>query len=95
MSRAALVRGLLRTPDPLHSDDLWRYLWDGEVQRQGLSPYGVSPADPSLDVIAASEDWQQVRERINHLQIPTVYPPVAQGAFRFFAQSAERMRPLE
>ncbi len=89
---AAIVRGLLLTTDPLLSDDLWRYLWDGEVQRQGLSPYGVPPADPSLDTIAATEDWQQVRERINHPEIPTVYPPVAQGAFRFFAQSAESWR---
>ncbi|MAJ27965.1 MAG: hypothetical protein CMJ92_00975 [Planctomycetes bacterium] len=89
---ATLVRALLLTVDPLLSDDLWRYLWDGEVQRQGYSPYGVAPADEALDDVAASADWQGVRDRINHPQIPTVYPPAAQFAFRFFAFGADSWR---
>ena len=83
----ALVRLLLLGADPILSDDLWRYLWDGEVQRQGLSPYGIAPDDTALDSIAAGDQWQQIRERINHQELPTVYPPMAQGAFLISGRS--------
>lgn len=89
---AALVRGLLLGVDPLLSDDLWRYLWDGEVQRQGQTPYGIAPSDPGLDAVAATEEWKQVRGRINHPDLPTVYPPVAQWSFRFLAFSESSWR---
>ena len=89
---AAISRVLLVGTDPVLSDDLWRYLWDGEVQRNGISPYGVAPEDASLDSIAKDDRWAKVREKINHPQIPTVYPPVAQGAFRFFAHSERGWR---
>src|ERR1700745_2815447 len=31
------------------SDDVYRYQWDGRVQRGGLNPYVVAPDDPGLD----------------------------------------------
>ena len=89
---ATLVRTMLLTVDPLLSDDLWRYLWDGEVQRQGFSPYGISPEDEAIDIVADSDAWQGVRSRINHPQIPTVYPPVAQLSFRFLAFNSDGWR---
>ena len=82
---AVLVRAVLLLPDSVLSDDVWRYLWDGEVQRQGQSPYGVAPSDPALDAVAKTPHWQEVRSRINHENLPTVYPPIAQLSFRWFA----------
>lgn len=82
---AVLVRAVLLLPDSVFSDDVWRYLWDGEVQRQGQSPYGVAPSDPALDAIAITPHGQEVRSRINHANLPTVYPPIAQLSFRWFA----------
>ncbi|NCG56884.1 MAG: hypothetical protein GWP35_08270 [Proteobacteria bacterium] len=82
---AVLVRAVLLLPDSVFSDDVWRYLWDGEVQRQGQSPYGVAPSDPALDAIATTPHGQEVRSRINHANLPTVYPPIAQLSFRWFA----------
>jgi len=69
---------LLPRPADL-SDDLHRYLWDGRVARSGVSPYARAPADPAL----ASLD-PALRARVAHPEIRTVYPPVAQAAFRVF-----------
>jgi len=28
------------------SDDLWRYEWEGKIQRAGFNPYLIAPDDP-------------------------------------------------
>src|SRR5947207_3574662 len=33
---------------PAHSDDVYRYLWDGRVVRAGVNPYRYAPAAPEL-----------------------------------------------
>jgi hypothetical protein len=80
---AALFRATMlpRTPDL--SDDIHRYRWDGEVARAAVSPYAHAPADPAL----AHFD-PELRDRVAHPEIRTVYPPVAQAAFRAFGGSA-------
>ncbi len=72
---------------PLHSDDVYRYLWDGAVQRADINPYLLSPDDPRLTDIAPS-----LRDRINNRSLPTVYPPAAQLAF--LASASLPMEPL-
>lgn len=72
-----LLRAFFLGHDPLLSDDVYRYLWDGRVQVAGDQPYGVAPADPRLDHV--EEQWEErVREFVNHPDIPTVYPPLLQ-----------------
>jgi hypothetical protein len=66
----------------LFDDDLWRYLWDGHVAAAGLNPYRYAPADPALDDLAGTELWSDVRDNVNHPEVPTVYPPLAQAVFR-------------
>lgn len=74
---AALVFRLVAAwGEPALSDDLYRYLWDGRVQLQGIHPYRYAPADPELDALR-DEHW----ERINHPEVNTIYPPVAQLLF--------------
>src|SRR5262249_43348952 len=34
---------------PVHSDDVYRYAWDGRVMRAGINPYRYPPAAPELD----------------------------------------------
>jgi len=68
---------LLRQPDL--SDDVWRYLWDGQVARAGFSPYASAPDDAALSRVSPS-----LRARVAHRDVPGVYPPVAQAAFRVF-----------
>ncbi|MBI3088167.1 MAG: hypothetical protein HYY91_04705 [Candidatus Omnitrophica bacterium] len=62
---------------PTLSNDISRYLWDGRVQQAGVNPYRFAPDDPALAHLR-TDDWQW----INHKDIPTIYPPVMQLAFR-------------
>jgi hypothetical protein len=69
-----------RPPDL--SDDMFRYLWDGRVAAAGISPYALPPNDPAVAGIAP-----ELARRVAHRDVVTVYPPVAQAAFRVFGAS--------
>jgi len=73
----ALVAGLaLLCAPPVLSDDLYRYLWDGRVTLAGVNPYRYAP-DAAALVPLHDALWR----RINHPEIPTIYPPFAQLLF--------------
>jgi alpha-1,6-mannosyltransferase len=67
---------VLPTPVVL-SSDVNRYLWDGRVQRAGISPYQYPPAAPEL---AHLRD-EAIYPNINRPTKPTLYPPGAQLLF--------------
>ena len=73
---------------PMLEDDWYRYLWDGGVTAHGYNPYTASPDDAqgepyhyTLQPLAHQSGV--VIERVNHSDLTTVYPPVAQTAFAF------------
>jgi hypothetical protein len=74
-----LLRATLLWRQPDLSDDVFRYLWDGRVAREGISPYLYAPDDPALSRIDP-----KLRARVAHRDVRTVYPPVAQAVFRVF-----------
>ena len=77
---------MLWTPD-LPLDDYQRYLWDGAVVADGHNPYAHSPDDvrlgrvddPNLSELALMGSG--LPERVNHPELRTIYPPVAEGLF--------------
>ncbi len=74
---AAVFRLSLLFSIPALSDDIYRYVWDGRVQWAGINPYRFAPA---------AQELAQVRDalifpKINHPELPTIYPPIAQIAF--------------
>ncbi|MHA2099831.1 MAG: hypothetical protein ACW99A_14230, partial [Candidatus Kariarchaeaceae archaeon] len=58
------------------SDDIYRYLWEGHLQHQGVNPYLFSPDSP--DLINHRTNWW---DRVNHPDIQSPYPPFAQIIF--------------
>lgn len=64
---AVVLRALLLLHEPLLSGDVYRYLSDGRVSAHGGNPYAYTPSD----------------SRINHPEIRSIYPPLAQLLFRF------------
>ena len=74
---AIAARALLLLPQVPLSDDLYRYLWDGRVASSGTNPYRFAPAAPELAHLRNS-NWRL----INHPDIPTIYPPLAQQFFQ-------------
>jgi alpha-1,6-mannosyltransferase len=77
-----LVAAALRLPlivsPPFLSTDVYRYVWDGRVQAEGINPYRYLPADPAL--VSLRDD--AVYPRINRAEYaPTIYPPAAEAVF--------------
>ena len=62
---------------PTLSDDIYRYIWDGRVQLAGINPYQYAPAAPEVAHLRDA-----LHAKINHPEIPTVYPPLSQLFFR-------------
>ncbi|MGD8396409.1 MAG: hypothetical protein PVF43_13155 [Candidatus Eiseniibacteriota bacterium] len=78
-----LFRVLLVPADPGLSDDLYRYIWDGRVLVAGHNPFRHAPAAPELAPLR--DRWHA---RINHPDVPTIYPPAAQVVFAAMAAVA-------
>jgi alpha-1,6-mannosyltransferase len=75
---AVAMRAALLPAPPFLSSDIYRYVWDGQVQAAGINPYRYVPADPAL---AGLRD-PAVFPRINRATYArTIYPPAAQAIF--------------
>jgi hypothetical protein len=75
---ALLFRLLVLPAPPVLSSDIFRYIWDARVQAAGINPYLSRPAD---------FDSQEMKNDLLHQQqnrpfARTIYPPLAQAAFR-------------
>jgi alpha-1,6-mannosyltransferase len=66
----------------LFDSDVWRYLWEGRVAAHGFDPFVLPPHSAALNSLAEDDSWQQIRDRVNHPNQPSIYPPLAQVAFR-------------
>lgn len=83
---AAVLRLSLLGEEPIHSTDVYRYIWDGRVQAAGTNPYRHVPADAAL---ARLRDVQ-IYPHINRGDYAvTIYPPAAQWTFWLFTRIAE------
>ncbi|MEM7114123.1 MAG: hypothetical protein AAF614_16935 [Chloroflexota bacterium] len=73
---AVLCRLLLLFTTPTLSDDVYRYLWDGYVANQGVSPYAHAIESPELDYLD-----HPVRALANNQWMASPYLPAAQYLF--------------
>lgn len=78
---AMLFRVALLPVAPLLSDDVFRYLWDGLLQWEGINPYAHRPADIVLEAYHGTVLF----EEMNSPEFYSVYPPLSQV---FFALAA-------
>jgi hypothetical protein len=73
---AVLCRVAMLTSTPSLSDDIYRYLWEGRVMQAGYNPFGFAPEAVELEFLRDAN-----YERINHRELETIYPPLAQAVF--------------
>ncbi len=71
-----VLRAGLLPAVPTLSEDIYRYMWDGWVQLNGVNPFAYPPSAPELAHLRL--DWWPL---INHPTVPTIYPPGAQIVF--------------
>src|ERR1700738_5168405 len=62
---------------PGADEDIYRYLWDGRLQRLGYNPYIVVPSDPAAKGLHTPET-----RNLNNPDLPSPYPAGAQLFFR-------------
>ena len=74
---AVFFRLCLVGATPKLSSDIYRYVWDGRVQSQGINPYVHPPSSKSL----ASLRDKAIYPHINRKSFPTIYPAGAQIFF--------------
>ena len=75
----AILINLCWFSEPIFSDDIYRYVFEGRVSAAGLNPFALAPRDPQLYPIASEipNIWWQ----INNPRISAIYPPLAQFVF--------------
>ena len=86
LGRAALIlilvgtvvfRVVLLPATPSLSDDVYRYQWDGRVQRAHLNPYVAVPSSPELAWLLNPDNPEPPG-----VDTPTIYPPLSEFAYR-------------
>jgi hypothetical protein len=71
---------LLPTSPAVLSKDMYRYIWDGRVQQNGINPY---QHPPDADELRELRD-DKIYPSLNRKSYPTLYPAGAQIFFRLF-----------
>lgn len=97
---AVCFRAILLLSNPIQEDDFYRYLWDGKVVASGLNPYLLAPqtvrearaedtlVQPYARLAQHDLGLALILSRVNHPEVPTIYPPLAQGLFALSAMIA-------
>jgi alpha-1,6-mannosyltransferase len=73
---------------PILEDDYFRYLLDGAMTANGYNPYRFAPEEIRHDskdippkLASLASEGEAVITRVNHPNLRTIYPPVAQAVF--------------
>jgi len=74
---AIVMRAPTVVAPPYLSNDIYRYVWDGQVEAAGFNPYLYAPSDPKLEALHDHSIYPQIASKY----APTIYPPVAEGLF--------------
>jgi hypothetical protein len=86
-----VMRGAVLFATP-HSTDVYRYVWDGRVQAQGINPYRYVPADPALEGLRDHDIYLGVNRKT---YARTIYPPMAQVVFFVASRFSETVTMMK
>jgi hypothetical protein len=75
---SVFFRSELVDEPPYLSSDVYRYVWDGRVQSEGINPYRYIPSDENLSHLRDQAIYGFINRR-DFAQ--TIYPPAAQMIF--------------
>jgi len=83
---AIVIRGVVvGMHQPGLSDDIWRYVLDGEVSASGHNPYVVAPKEVKHDNERYEGEYA-LAIRVNHPELVTIYLPVSEVIFALSAK---------
>ncbi|XDD49043.1 glycosyltransferase family 39 protein [Leptospira sp. WS92.C1] len=83
-----VLRILFYLTPPTLSEDVYRFLWDGLLVSEGISPFSFLPGEFSIVTlpIEKSKLASELLREMNSLRFYSVYPPVLQFLFYLSAQ---------
>ena len=84
-----LIRVILLFAFPNLSDDIYRFVWDGQLTGQGMNPYGYLPSE--IRDIDQGSYWQMLFEQMNSPEYYTIYPPFTQLVFYISTWAGEHI----
>ena len=90
LALAAVWRVPLLIMPPTLSTDVYRYVWDGRIQRLGYNPYLIVPSDSAHRELHTAET-----RLMNHPEVPTPYPAGAELFFRAVMTVHESARTMK
>lgn len=74
---AFLLRLSFLNTSPIGSEDIYRYMWDGKIQANGVNPYLYTPGDDHLK----SYYSDLLPKALNFREMKTIYFPLSQWLF--------------
>ena len=74
---AVIIRLIFIGFFPVGSDDVYRYMWDGKIQANGINPYLFAPDDPKLSFLHTDI----LPSKVNFSHMKTIYFPLSQWLF--------------
>lgn len=83
---AAASRVVLSPQRPYLSSDVYRYVWDGHVQAEGINPYRYVPGADTLRGLRDDKIYPNINREDKQWRSP--YPPAAQLVFLGIARIA-------
>ncbi len=72
-----LIRISFINTQPIGSDDVYRYMWDGKVQANGINPYTYTPNSNALQTLHS----ELLPRLVNYPEFKTIYFPFSQWLF--------------
>src|SRR5258708_5650999 len=84
LAGTVLFRLALLPATPSLSDDVYRYQFDGRVQRAHLNPYLAVPSSPELSWLLNPDNPEPPG-----IDTPTIYPPLSELVYRTIETVAE------
>ena len=85
---AFVARVILIFMFPNLSDDVYRFIWDGQLTINGINPYLTTPSE----IMSTGAPWSSASELYSNMNSPdyfTVYPPPSQVLFAISAWAGQ------
>ncbi len=105
---ASAMRVILIGSTPIQEVDIYRYIWDGIVATQGISPFRYPPlaiadqdkptSEPEIlrlrSLVAQDAGIRETLHRVHFSELPTVYPTTSQFVFAASAMATPQNSTL-
>ena len=78
---AILLRFILVFSIPNLSDDYFRFIWDGQLIKEGISPYSITPEDWIYGQGCGKAEFETLFFQLNSKGYYSIYPPLLQVLF--------------